>query len=120
MKLGIILLGAITAAIIFVGCGTAVGRATGADTDAETAPNVTNASATDVANISDEIITVNENLANQEAFINDQERELDKQKAALVNLQEIVTAFESNTADTERSGGGQRFSERVLQLQRRE
>ena len=106
MKLGIILLGAITAAIIFVGCGTAVGRATGADTDAETAPNVTNASATDVANISDEIITVNENLANQEAFINDQERELDKQKAALVNLQEIVTAFESNTADTERSGGG--------------
>jgi predicted nucleic acid-binding Zn-ribbon protein len=43
-------------------------------------------------------------LANQEAFIVDQERELDKQKAALVNLQEIVTAFESNTADTEKSG----------------
>lgn len=105
MKLGIMMLGAITAAVIFVGCGTAVGRATGADTDTGIAPNVTNASATDVANISDEIITVNESLANQEAFIVDQERELDKQKAALVNLQEIVTAFESNTADTEKLGG---------------
>ena len=104
MKLGIMMLGAITAAVIFVGCGTAVGRATGADTDTGIAPNATNASATDVANISNEIVTVNESLANQEAFIVDQERELDKQKAALVNLQEIVTAFESNTADIEKSG----------------
>ena len=69
MKLGIMILGAITAAVIFVGCGTAVGRATGADTDTGIAPNVTNASATDVANISDEIITVNESLANQEALL---------------------------------------------------
>ena len=97
MKLGILTLAALTAAIIFVGCGTAVGRATGADVE----PANTNTSASSAPVLTEEkLIVVNENLASQEALLVDQEKELDKHQAELQNLKEIVTAFESNSANT--------------------
>jgi len=102
MKLALMTLAALTAAIIFVGCGTAVGRATGADVDstetstvAGSTPNVTN----------DDFTMVNENLASQEALLVDQEKALGKHQAELENLKEIVTAFESNSINTESSSG---------------
>ena len=97
MKLGILTLAALTAAIIFVGCGTAVGRATGADVE----PANTNTSASSAPVLTEEkLIVVNENLASQEALLVDQEKALDKHQAELQNLKEIVTAFESNSANT--------------------
>ena len=97
MKLALMTLAALTAAIIFVGCGTAVGRATGADVDstetstaAGSTPSVTN----------DDFTMVNENLASQEALLVDQEKALGKHQAELENLKEIVTAFESNSINT--------------------
>jgi len=97
MKLGLMALAALTAAIIFVGCGTAVGRATGADVE----PPNTNTSAGSAPVITEEkLIVVNENLANQEALLVDQEKALDKHQAELQNLKEIVNAFESNSANT--------------------
>ena len=100
MKLGLMALAALTAAIIFVGCGTAVGRATGADVE----PPNTNTSAGSPPVISvateEKLIVVNENLASQEALLVDQEKALDKHQAELQNLKEIVTAFESNSANT--------------------
>ena len=102
MKLALMTLAALTAAIIFVGCGTAVGRATGADVDstetstaAGSTPSVTN----------DDFTMVNENLASQEALLVDQEKALGKHQAELENLKEIVTAFESNSINTESSSG---------------
>jgi len=102
MKLALITLAALTAAIIFVGCGPAVGRATGADVDstetstaAGSTPSVTN----------DDFTTVNKNLASQEALLVDQEKALGKHQAELENLKEIVTAFESNSINTESSSG---------------
>ena len=96
MKLGLMALAALTAAIIFVGCGTAVGRATGADVE----PTNTNTSAGSPPVITEEkLIVVNENLASQEALLVDQEKALDKHQAELQNLKEIVTAFESNSAN---------------------
>ncbi|HJO61081.1 MAG TPA: hypothetical protein QF838_10165 [SAR202 cluster bacterium] len=95
MKLGLMALAALTAAIIFVGCGTAVGRATGADAE----PINTNTSAGSLPVITEEkLIVVNENLASQEALLVDQEKALDKHQAELQNLKEIVTAFESHSA----------------------
>ena len=100
MKLGLMALAALTAAIIFVGCGTAVGRATGADVE----PTTTNTSAGSPPVISvateEKLIVVNENLANQEALLVDQKKALDKHQAELQNLKEIVNAFESNSANT--------------------
>jgi len=97
MKLALMTLAALTAAIIFVGCGTAVGRATGADVDstetstvAGSTPSVTN----------DDFTMVNKNLASQEALLVDQEKALGKHQAELENLKEIVTAFESNSINT--------------------
>lgn len=96
MKLGLMTLAALATAIIFVGCGTAVGRATGADagpsdtsTAAGSTPSVTN----------DNLTVVNENLASQEALLVGQEKALDKHQAELENLKEIVSAFESNSTD---------------------
>jgi len=102
MKLGLMTLAALTAAIIFVGCGTAVGRATGADagsSDTSTAAGST-PSVTD-----DNLTVVNENLANQGALLVGQEKALDKHQAELENLKEIVTAFESNSTDKGSSAG---------------
>ena len=102
MKLGLMTLAALATAIIFVGCGTAVGRATGADagpsdtsTAAGSTPSVTN----------DNLTVVNENLASQEALLVGQEKALDKHQAELENLKEIVTAFESNSTDKGSSAG---------------
>ena len=95
MKLGLMTLAALTTAIIFVGCGTAVGRATGADagsSDTSTAAGST-PSVTD-----DNLTVVNENLANQGALLVGQQAELE-------NLKEIVTAFESNSTDKGSSAG---------------
>ena len=102
MKLGLMTLAALTTAIIFVGCGTAVGRATGADagsSDTSTAAGST-PSVTD-----DNLTVVNENLANQGALLVGQEKALDKHQAELENLKEIVTAFESNSTDKGSSAG---------------
>lgn len=87
MKLGLMTLAALTTAIIFVGCGTAVGRATGADagsSDTSTAAGST-PSVTD-----DNLTVVNENLANQGALLVGQEKALDKHQAELENLKEML------------------------------
>jgi len=102
MKLALMTLAALTAAIIFVGCGTAVGRATGADVDS----TETSTAAGSTPNVTDDDFTmVNENLASQEALLVDQEKALGKHQAELENLKEIVTAFESNSINTESSSG---------------
>ncbi|PZC42840.1 MAG: Chromosome segregation ATPase [Chloroflexi bacterium] len=100
MKLGLMALAALTAAIIFVGCGPAVGRATGGNagsgdtaTMAGETPGVTN----------DNLTVVNENLASQEALLVGQEKALGKHQAELENLKEIVTAFESNSTNKKSS-----------------
>ncbi len=106
MKLGLMALAALTAAIIFVGCGTAVGRATGADagsgnTATMVGTGTTAGSTSGVTN--DNLTVVNENLASQEALLVGQEKALDKHQAELENLKEIVTAFESNSTGKENS-----------------
>ena len=119
MKLGLMTLAALTTAIIFVGCGTAVGRATGAgagssdtSTVAGSTPSVTD----------DNLTVVNENLANQGALLVGQEKALDKHQAELENLKEIVTAFESNSTDKGSSAGkdmaaqGQHLEEEISMM----
>ena len=106
MKFGLKALAALTAAIIFVGCGTAVGRATGADagsgnTATLVGTGTTAGSTSGVTN--DNLTVVNENLASQEALLVGQEKALDKHQAELENLKEIVTAFESNSTGKENS-----------------
>ena len=91
MKLALMTLAALTAAIIFVGCGPAVGRATGADVDS-TETSTAAGSTSSVTN--HDFTIVNENLASQEALLVDQEKALGKHQAELENLKEIVTAFD--------------------------
>tara|TARA_B110000014_G_scaffold55649_1_gene37599 strand:+ start:636 stop:1784 length:1149 start_codon:yes stop_codon:yes gene_type:complete len=98
MKLLLIMLSSIILSGLLVGCGPAVGRATGADAESTgSGPSAT------ITEVDDTLILVNENLASQEALLVGQEQTLGKQQAEIQNLKEIVTAFESNTGGVETS-----------------
>ena len=107
MKLGLMALAALTAAIIFVGCGPAVGRATGGDASSGETTVATTMAGTIADSLPgvtmDYFTEVNKNLASQDAFLVVQEKALDKHQAELENLKEIVTAFESNSTNKESS-----------------